>query len=74
MNNFWIVKRNGIEFYVKRISTHEEIISKFMDKGVEIQYKQNKNHFTNLIDLKDYLEWILYTHAYNQSSDFPPYF
>ena len=74
MNNFWIEIRNGTKLYVKPLSTYEEIVAKLVNKGVEVQYKQNKKHFTNLNELKDYLDWITYTQPYNQAGNFPPYY
>ena len=57
-NEFWMTKRNNSTWYVKHTPEAGGIYAKVLQKGVEIQYNNRKQIFTNFIELYNYLDRI----------------
>ena len=55
-NDFWMTRRNNSTWYVKHTPEAGGIYAKVLQKGVEIQYNNRKQIFTNFIELDNYLD------------------
>lgn len=69
-NEFWRTGGRNETWFVKHTPEYGGIYAKLMQKGVEIQYNNEKKVFTNFIELDNYLDRISVNNQSNGSRDF----